>query len=56
MTKKKELELELELLIKLVESNKKHERHRNYRETVYWCDQWRITCLKFVEIITNYDK
>jgi hypothetical protein len=32
-----------ERLIAQVASNQKHERHLNYRETIYWCRQWRLS-------------
>jgi len=30
-------------------SNQKHERHGNHRETVYWCQQWRLLAEQAVD-------
>ena len=38
-------------LLKQVEENKKHERHLNYRETSYWCQQWRLLACELADAI-----
>lgn len=35
-------EQSLSELIQEVDDAIKHERHRNYQETMYWCRQWRL--------------
>jgi hypothetical protein len=29
-----------------IESNQKHESHRNHNETVYWCRQWKLLAIE----------
>jgi transposase-like protein len=41
-----------EQLIAQVASNQKHERHLNYRETVYWCRQWRLSAEQLAVALT----
>jgi hypothetical protein len=38
-------------LIAQVESNQKHERHANSRETAYWCRQWRLLAEQFAAAV-----
>ena len=38
---------QLQALLLQVESNKKHERTDNHRETLYWLSQWRTLALSF---------
>lgn len=35
------------------ESNRYNERHRNYQETSYWCNQWRLLSTQLIEHIKN---
>ncbi len=43
-------------LIAQVADNQKHERHATYKETAYWCAQWRLLAERFAESLIEHQK